>query len=72
MEQELVDLINEWEQQAGKDFLVDGVRFIDYIQNQWAVYQTEKEKAKEMRVCSPQLAPSIGYEPLNRVCLSAV
>lgn len=40
-----------WEKENGREFLVDGVRFIQYIDEQWKAYQESKIKEKEERVC---------------------
>ena len=42
--------IGAWEARHQRQFLVDGVRFVDYIQNQWESYQRNKENEKDQRV----------------------
>ena len=50
MEQEVADQIEEWEKQMGREFLVEGVRFLDYIKYQWENYKVQKENEKSQRV----------------------
>ena len=50
MEQEVADQIEEWEKQMGREFLVEGVRFLDYIKYQWENYKVQKENEKSLRV----------------------
>jgi methyl coenzyme M reductase subunit C-like uncharacterized protein (methanogenesis marker protein 7) len=42
VEEEVKNLIAEWERQQEKPFLVDGKRFVDYIEKQWTAYQNSK------------------------------
>ncbi|XP_056138226.1 protein regulator of cytokinesis 1-like [Lampris incognitus] len=35
-----------WEQECGEEFLVDGLKFLEYVDRQWTIHQTEKEKEK--------------------------
>ena len=50
VEQEVADQIEEWEKQMGREFLVEGVRFLDYIKYQWENYKVQKENEKSQRV----------------------
>ncbi|XP_026221069.1 protein regulator of cytokinesis 1-like isoform X2 [Anabas testudineus] len=38
--------IDVWEQEHGKEFLVNGQKFLEYVQQQWDHHHTEKEKEK--------------------------
>lgn len=49
VEEEVKNLIAEWERQQEKPFLVDGKRFVDYIEKQWTAYQNSKIVEKEER-----------------------
>lgn len=42
--------IDVWEQEHGKEFLVNGQKFLDYVQQQWDHHHSEKEKEKLERV----------------------
>ena len=46
----MADQIEEWEKQMGREFLVEGVRFLDYIKYQWENYKVQKENEKSQRV----------------------
>ncbi|KAM4618418.1 protein regulator of cytokinesis 1-like [Polymixia lowei] len=46
LEKSLKAQIDLWEQEQGKKFLVNGQEFLEYVQQQWAVLHTEKEKEK--------------------------
>lgn len=52
LEKEIDQQINEWEAEHGCVFLVDGVRFIDYVQNQWEEHRIAQETEKMERVSS--------------------
>lgn len=49
VEEDLKNLIAEWEKQNEKPFLVDGKRFVEYIEKQWASYEQSKIVEKEER-----------------------
>ncbi|XP_069139804.1 protein regulator of cytokinesis 1-like isoform X1 [Argopecten irradians] len=49
VEEEVKDNIAEWEKANGQQFLVEGERFMDYIESRWTRYQKEKIKEKEDR-----------------------
>uniref|UniRef100_A0A672HVW3 Protein regulator of cytokinesis 1-like n=1 Tax=Salarias fasciatus TaxID=181472 RepID=A0A672HVW3_SALFA len=38
--------IDEWEQENGGEFLVNGQKFLEYVQQQWDQHHAEKEKEK--------------------------
>ncbi|XP_054633138.1 protein regulator of cytokinesis 1-like isoform X2 [Dunckerocampus dactyliophorus] len=49
LEKALKGQIDAWEQEHGKDFFVNGQKFLDYVQQQWEQYHVEKEKEKMER-----------------------
>ncbi|KAK7508500.1 hypothetical protein BaRGS_00000066 [Batillaria attramentaria] len=49
VEDEAKELIEEWEKETGKKFLVEGVPFPDYVQRQWETFRREKEQEKQNR-----------------------
>ncbi|XP_074643417.1 protein regulator of cytokinesis 1-like [Tubulanus polymorphus] len=49
LEEELCDLINRWEEENEKEFLVEGQRFNIYVKHQWANYKVQKENEKAQR-----------------------
>lgn len=51
LEKSLKAQIDAWEQEHGKDFLVNGQKFLEYVQQQWDQHHNEKEKEKLERVC---------------------
>ncbi|XP_077991919.1 protein regulator of cytokinesis 1-like isoform X2 [Glandiceps talaboti] len=50
VEKVLCDKISGWEEENNTQFLVDGCRFIDYVQAQWVAHEQEKQLAKEARL----------------------
>ncbi|KAM7396850.1 hypothetical protein PAMP_019858 [Pampus punctatissimus] len=46
LEKSLKAQIDDWEQEHGKEFLVNGQKFLEYVQQQWDHHHTEKEKEK--------------------------
>uniref|UniRef100_A0A3Q0S182 Protein regulator of cytokinesis 1a n=1 Tax=Amphilophus citrinellus TaxID=61819 RepID=A0A3Q0S182_AMPCI len=46
LEKSLKAQIDAWEQEHGKDFLVNGQKFLEYVQQQWDQHHNEKEKEK--------------------------
>ncbi|KAM9375381.1 protein regulator of cytokinesis 1-like [Pholidichthys leucotaenia] len=46
LEKSLKAQIDAWEQEHSKDFLVNGQKFLEYVQEQWDQHHTEKEKEK--------------------------
>ncbi|XP_054766693.2 protein regulator of cytokinesis 1-like [Lytechinus pictus] len=50
IERNLSDRIEEYEQQTGEEFLVDGCRFMDYVAAQWAAHENQKKVIKEERL----------------------
>ncbi|XP_013400479.1 protein regulator of cytokinesis 1-like isoform X2 [Lingula anatina] len=46
VEQEVKTAIQQWETEHSKQFLVGGVEFVDYIEQQWEIHRLEKEREK--------------------------
>ena len=38
-----------WEEKSGNPFLVEGIRFSDYIHSQWEACERRKENEKQQR-----------------------
>ncbi|XP_071946769.1 protein regulator of cytokinesis 1-like isoform X2 [Antedon mediterranea] len=54
LEQKLSERIARYEEEKDKAFLVDGCRFMDYVQAQWVAHEQEKLIQKEMRMKNKQ------------------
>lgn len=50
IEEEVAEAIQKWELENHKDFLVDGMKFPEYLKNQWENFQLQKEQQKQSRV----------------------
>lgn len=50
LEKVLKAQIDGWEQEHSREFLVSGRKFLEYVQEQWEIHQSEKEKEKLERV----------------------
>ncbi|XP_078113293.1 protein regulator of cytokinesis 1-like isoform X1 [Sander vitreus] len=46
LEKSLKAQIDVWEQKHGKEFMVNGQKFLEYVQQQWDHHHTEKEREK--------------------------
>uniref|UniRef100_A0AAY4CND0 Protein regulator of cytokinesis 1a n=1 Tax=Denticeps clupeoides TaxID=299321 RepID=A0AAY4CND0_9TELE len=46
LEKSLKSQIDLWEEEQGCEFLVHGQKFLQFVQEQWAQYNTEKEREK--------------------------
>ncbi|XP_045893215.1 protein regulator of cytokinesis 1-like isoform X2 [Micropterus dolomieu] len=46
LEKSLKAQIDVWEEEHGKEFLVNGQKFLEYVQQQWDHHHTEKEREK--------------------------
>ncbi|XP_059191544.1 protein regulator of cytokinesis 1-like isoform X2 [Centropristis striata] len=46
LEKSLKAQIDVWEQEQGREFLVNGQKFLEYVQQQWDHHHAEKEKEK--------------------------
>lgn len=51
LEKSLKTQIDGWEEEHGKEFLVNGQKFLEYVQQQWEQHHAEKENEKLERVC---------------------
>lgn len=53
IEKRLKAQIDTWEQEQGRDFQVNGQKFLQYVEEQWELHRMEKEKEKleRVRVC---------------------
>lgn len=50
LEKKLKLEIEAWEGEQGREFLVNGQKFLQYVDEQWELYQIEKEREKQERV----------------------
>ncbi|XP_051919889.1 protein regulator of cytokinesis 1b isoform X2 [Hippocampus zosterae] len=46
LEKKLKGQIDAWESEQGSEFLVNGQKFLQYVNEQWKLHQAEKEKEK--------------------------
>ncbi|KAL2093334.1 hypothetical protein ACEWY4_010646 [Coilia grayii] len=46
LEKSLKAQIDQWEQEQGRDFQVNGQKFLEYVQEQWELYREEREREK--------------------------
>nr|XP_046251920.1 protein regulator of cytokinesis 1b isoform X2 [Scatophagus argus] len=49
LEKKLKAQIDVWEAEQGREFLVNDQKFLQYVEDQWELHQTEKEKEKQAR-----------------------
>ncbi|XP_006628898.1 protein regulator of cytokinesis 1b isoform X3 [Lepisosteus oculatus] len=49
LERKLKTQIDVWEQEQGREFLVNGQKFLQYVEEQWELYRLEKEREKQDR-----------------------
>ncbi|XP_053085399.1 protein regulator of cytokinesis 1b isoform X3 [Pangasianodon hypophthalmus] len=49
LEKKLKAQIEQWEQEQGREFLVQGQKFMQFISEQWELYHLEKEREKQER-----------------------
>ncbi|XP_037548134.1 protein regulator of cytokinesis 1b [Nematolebias whitei] len=49
LEKKLKDQIDAWEKEEGREFLVNGQKFLQYVAQQWELHLLEKEKEKLQR-----------------------
>lgn len=52
LEKKLKDQIDAWQNEQGREFLVNGQEFLQYVTQQWELHQVEKEQEKLQRVGS--------------------
>jgi len=55
MEQEVSDLIGEWQQTTGKTFFVCGQTYDEFVKKCYSEYTADKENEKILRVSSKLL-----------------
>lgn len=53
LEKKLKLEIDAWESLQGREFFVNGQKFLQYVEEQWELYRVEKEKEKQQRVRPP-------------------
>lgn len=56
LEKKLKAQIDAWECEQGRDFLVNGLKFLQYVEEQWEQQRAEKEREKQARVSQPALS----------------
>ncbi|CAL8245895.1 unnamed protein product [Lota lota] len=49
LEKKLTAEIEAWESEQGRDFLVSGQKFMQYVEEQWEMHRIDKEKEKQER-----------------------
>uniref|UniRef100_A0A8C5N7E4 Protein regulator of cytokinesis 1-like n=1 Tax=Gouania willdenowi TaxID=441366 RepID=A0A8C5N7E4_GOUWI len=49
LEKQLKAQIEQWEQQQSREFLVNGKKFLQHVEQQWELHHVEKEKEKQER-----------------------
>ncbi|XP_070684780.1 protein regulator of cytokinesis 1b isoform X2 [Pempheris klunzingeri] len=49
LEKKLKAQIDAWEGEQGREFLVNDQKFLQYVEEQWELHQTEKEREKQER-----------------------
>ncbi|XP_042342525.1 protein regulator of cytokinesis 1b isoform X1 [Plectropomus leopardus] len=49
LEKKLKAQIDAWESEQGREFLVNGQKFLQYVEGQWELHRVEKEKEKQER-----------------------
>lgn len=52
IEKRLKAQIDTWEHEQGRDFQVNGQKFLQFVEEQWELHRIEKEKEKLERVRS--------------------
>ena len=55
LEKKLKLEIEAWESKQGREFFVNGQKFLQYVEEQWELFRIEKEKEKQERVRPPPL-----------------
>lgn len=56
LEKKLKAQIEAWECEQGRDFLVNGLKFLQYVEEQWEQQRAEKEREKLARVSRPAVS----------------
>jgi hypothetical protein len=57
IEQEIMMHISQWERQTGRQFLIDGLHFDEFVRKQHCEYSAEKENEKMIRVMTLVYVP---------------
>ncbi|CAG5117301.1 unnamed protein product [Candidula unifasciata] len=50
VEEEVTEAILKWESDNQKDFLVNGMKFPDFVKNSWENFQSQKDQQKQLRL----------------------
>ena len=50
LEKKLTTEIEAWEREQGREFLVSGQKFMQYVEEQWETHRVDKENEKQERV----------------------
>ena len=50
LEKKLTTEIEAWEREQGREFLVSGQKFMQYVEEQWEAHRMDKENEKQERV----------------------
>ena len=50
LEKKLTSEIEAWESEQGREFLVSGQKFMQYVEEQWESHRVDKENEKQERV----------------------
>ncbi|CAL1540533.1 unnamed protein product [Lymnaea stagnalis] len=50
VEEDVGESISKWEKESGKEFLVNGMRFPQYVEKQWEDFHLHKEQQKQSRL----------------------
>uniref|UniRef100_A0A0B6ZRP3 Protein regulator of cytokinesis 1 n=1 Tax=Arion vulgaris TaxID=1028688 RepID=A0A0B6ZRP3_9EUPU len=50
VEEEVTEVIQKWEHDNEKNFLIDGMRFPEYMKYKWENFQLQKEQQKQLRL----------------------
>uniref|UniRef100_A0AAQ5YXX0 Protein regulator of cytokinesis 1b n=1 Tax=Amphiprion ocellaris TaxID=80972 RepID=A0AAQ5YXX0_AMPOC len=69
LEKKLKAQIDTWESEQSREFLVNGQKFLQYVQEQWELHRIEKEKEKLERVNeSMRCVFNLAYAPATKCC----
>uniref|UniRef100_A0AAQ5YVM0 Protein regulator of cytokinesis 1b n=1 Tax=Amphiprion ocellaris TaxID=80972 RepID=A0AAQ5YVM0_AMPOC len=67
LEKKLKAQIDTWESEQSREFLVNGQKFLQYVQEQWELHRIEKEKEKLERVNeSMRCVFNLAYAPATK------
>lgn len=68
LEKKLKDQIEAWEGEQGREFLVNGQQFLQYVEEQWELHRLEKETEKQERVMTPFICPMFNRCFCRKMC----